>query len=157
MMKIIKQISILVLLIFILMIPYFVFADGPTTESILKGIGESSGYKTVGVDQFTTAEIAGTAVSVFLSVLGMIFIGLMLYGGYMWMMDRGNEESIKKAKELIMNAIIGLIIVIAAYAISYFVFSRITQGVLTDPKSGGGGGLDCPEGTREIEGKCHSI
>lgn len=141
MIKIIKQISILILLIFILMIPYFVFADAeagvvPTTKGILKDIGDSSGYQVTGIDQFTASEIAGTAVSIFLSILGMIFIGLMLYGGYLWMMDRGNDENIKKAKGLIINAIIGLVIVIGAYAISYFVFSRITQGALTDSKDG---------------------
>ena len=149
MIKIIKQISILILLIFILMIPYFVFAQDPpkqTTKSLLQGIGKESGYEIIGVDQFTAASIAGTVVSVFLSILAIIFIALMLYGGYLWMMDRGNDENIKRAKDLIMNAIIGLVVVIAAYAISYFVFSRITQGSLTDPSSGGnpgsGGGVE---------------
>jgi len=163
MIKIIKQISILVLLIFILMIPYFVFAEAdagvvPTTKSILEGIGDKSGYQVTGVNQFTAAEIAGTAVNIFLSILGMIFIALMLYGGYLWMMDRGNEENIKKAKDLIISAIIGLVIVIGSYAISYFVFSRITQGALTDTKGGGssgsGGEVGCEPGFMLWGGEC---
>ena len=159
MIKIVKQISILILLIFILLIPYFVFAGEPTTESVLEGIGKSSGYQTIGVNQFTMAEIAGTAVKVFLSILGIIFIGLMLYGGYMWMMDRGSSESIEKAKETIKTAIIGLVIVIGAYAISYFIFSRITQDVLTDPKGGGGSGseIECDYPYKKVGDKCELI
>ena len=163
MIKIIKQLSILILLIFILMIPYFVFAatgDAPsqTTKSVLEDIGKNSGYEITGVNQLSAAKMAGTIVSVFLSILAIIFVALMLYGGYLWMMDRGNDENIKKSKDLIMNAIIGLVIVIAAYAISYFVFSRITQGSLTDPSSGGSSGSDseqtCPEGQMLWGGSC---
>lgn len=37
----------------------------------------------------------------------------------------GNEEQVGKAKKLLTAAIIGLIIVLSAYAISYFVISKL--------------------------------
>jgi len=134
MLKIIKQVSILVLLVLILVFPYFVFGETTDTNSMrgsLQKLGGDSGYQTNGVDQYSVSKIAGTGVSAFLSILGVIFIVLMLYGGYVWMMARGNEEEVKRSQDLIRAAIIGLIIITAAYAISAFVFSRIASQTLT--------------------------
>jgi hypothetical protein len=50
---------------------------------------------------------------------------LMIYGGYNWMTAAGDEQKIDKAKDTIRAAMIGLIIIIAAYAISIFVISRL--------------------------------
>jgi hypothetical protein len=136
MLKIIKQVSILVLLILILIFPYFVF--GQTMKGGLQELGQASGYQTSGISETTVSEIAGIAVKTFLSVLSIIFIALMLYGGYLWMMARGSEEQVTKAKELIQAAVIGLIIIVAAYAVSYFIFSRIAPRTLTTPSGGSG-------------------
>ena len=159
MLKIIKQVSILVLLVLILISPYFVF--GQTMKGGLEGLGQASGYQTSGISETTISAIVGTAVSVFLSVLGIIFIVLMLYGGYLWMMARGNEEQVTKAKELIQAAVIGLIIIIAAYAISFFIFDRITRKTLTKPGGGGGGSVVtepvCGEGQELRGGDCQNI
>ena len=147
MLRIIKQISILVLLILILIFPYFVF--GQTMKGGLEDLGQASGYETSGISQTTISSIAGTAVSVFLSILGIIFIVLMLYGGYLWMMARGNEEQLTKAKELIQAAVIGLIIIVAAYAISFFIFNWLTPRTLTTP---GGGGVTPPPAEPPLQG-----
>ena len=138
MLKIIKQVSILILLILILIFPYFVF--GQTMRGSLEGLGNASGYETSGISETTISAIVGTAVKTFLSILGIIFVVLMLYGGYLWMMARGSEEEVTKAKELIRTAIIGLIIIVAAYAVSFFIFNRLTQRTLTTPSGGGRGG-----------------
>lgn len=69
--------------------------------------------------------IVGSVIKILLSFLGVIFLVLLIYGGYLWMMDRGEEALAKKAKDIIKNAIIGLIIVLAAYAITNFVMGVI--------------------------------
>src|SRR3989339_514292 len=71
------------------------------------------------------AVLVGTVVKAFLSLLGIIFIGLVIYGGYNWMTARGDEAKVNKAKEVIQNAVIGLIITISAYAIWDFVFYKV--------------------------------
>ncbi|MEI7620712.1 MAG: hypothetical protein WCJ57_04060 [Candidatus Falkowbacteria bacterium] len=58
-----------------------------------------------------------------LSFLGVIFLLLMIYGGILWMTARGNEKTVDQAKNIIFDAIIGLVIVASAYAITYFVAS----------------------------------
>ncbi|MEA3398203.1 MAG: hypothetical protein U9R06_00465, partial [Patescibacteria group bacterium] len=60
----------------------------------------------------------GKIVGTLLSFVGVIFLILMIYGGYLWMLARENEEQAKKARNIITNALIGLIIVLAAYAIT---------------------------------------
>ncbi len=63
----------------------------------------------------------GTAIKALLSVIGIVFIVLIIYAGYTWMLARGNETEAQKAKDTITRAIIGLFIVLAAYAITAFV------------------------------------
>lgn len=72
-----------------------------------------------------------TIVSAGLSMVGVIFLVLMIYGGYIWMIARGDEAEAKKAKGIITMAIIGLVVVIAAYAISTFVVGRLIAGATT--------------------------
>ena len=56
-----------------------------------------------------------------LSLIGVLFLILMIYAGFRWMLARGNEAEVEKAKRLIEAAIAGLIIVIVAYAITTFI------------------------------------
>ena len=83
---------------------------------------DGAGYKT---DDADPAVLVGKIIKAALSFVGIIFLVLMIYGGYTWMMARGNEQEVEKAKNLITAAIIGLIIVLAAYAISYFILEKI--------------------------------
>lgn len=70
---------------------------------------------------------AGLVINVFLSLLGIIFLVLILYGGFLWMTAAGNEERIKKATQVISRAVIGLIIVAMSYGIAYFVLRAVTN------------------------------
>lgn len=69
----------------------------------------------------------GSIIETVLSFIGVIFLLLMLYAGITWMTSFGNDEKVKKAKELITNAIIGLIIVLAAYAITSFIGNELIR------------------------------
>ena len=77
-------------------------------------------------------NIIAIIIQTALMFLGVIFLILMIYGGYLWMTARGNEEQVTKAKNLISAAIIGLVIVLAAYAISYFIISRLGINTLRE-------------------------
>jgi len=67
----------------------------------------------------------GSIIGIALSFIGVIFLILMIYAGISWMTASGNQEKVTKAKDLIINAIIGLIIVLAAYAITSFIGNRL--------------------------------
>lgn len=73
--------------------------------------------------------IIGNILGVALGLLGIVFLVLMLYAGFLWMTAGGNDEKVGTAKKLITQAIIGLILVVAAYAISGFVVDSIAGAV----------------------------
>ena len=77
----------------------------------------------------TPQAVAGTIIGAILAFVGVIFLVLTIYGGFLWMTAGGNPDQIKKAKGLIVNSIIGLVIVLAAYAIVSFVLTSITGAV----------------------------
>lgn len=91
-------------------------------------MGEKAGFleeKTA--EPKSPAEIAGGIIKAVLTLLGATTVILIVYGGFLWMTAAGNEERITKAKKILYNAVIGLIIVIMAYSITYFVIQRITE------------------------------
>ena len=115
------KIILIVWLVAFVMLPQIAIANQALEK--LEGVGynEGAGPYTE-ADATTISEVVGTAVSAFLALLGVIFIYLMLYAGYHWMTARGEEEKVTKAKDTITRAIIGLIIVVGAYAIWAFIY-----------------------------------
>ena len=86
-----------------------------------------SGFEVSGTDIYGLVQ---TVINAFLAVIGTLLLIYMLYAGYNWMSAQGDEEKVTKAKDTIQRAIIGLIIIIAAYAISVFVMARLEAGTL---------------------------
>ncbi len=76
----------------------------------------------------TPQQIVGTVIGAALSLLGVIFFLLIIYGGLRWMLAQGNEQEVEKAKEVLIAAVIGLIIVLSAYAITTFIGTQLTGG-----------------------------
>ena len=66
-------------------------------------------------------------IRVFLELLGTIFMVIIIYAGFKWMTAGGNEEQIGDAKKLIKNGVIGLAIIVCAYAITLFVTNALLQ------------------------------
>lgn len=73
------------------------------------------------------ATQAGKYIGLILSFVGVLFLGLMIYAGISWMTSDGNEQTVAKAKTMIINAAIGIIIVFAAYAATSFLGGEILK------------------------------
>lgn len=86
----------------------------------LNVVAAPTGVPTVGIQ-----TQVGTIIRVVLSIVGTVFFVLMIYGGFRWMGARGNEEQIAQAKNTIIAAVIGVVIVLAAYAVTVFVTDRL--------------------------------
>lgn len=93
----------------------------------LKGTADTAGL-TQKYGQ-SVPELTGTIIGSALSIIGVIFFILLVYGGFLWMTARGEEGPIKKAQETIIAATIGLIIVLGSYAITNFVFQSAEADV----------------------------
>lgn len=96
-------------------------------QNNVNDIAINTGYST----DRSLEDIIGTAIRVVLSVLGVVFLFLMVLAGQNWMRAGGNEEKVQKAKNQIKSLVIGLIIILAAYAISFWV-SGILANVLAN-------------------------
>ena len=81
----------------------------------------------------------GNIIKAFLALLGIIAVVLILYAGVLWMTASGNEEKIVTAKKVLVNATIGLAIIMSSYAITYFIFQAIQGGEGGAIGTGGGG------------------
>ncbi len=82
-----------------------------------------AGYKTSTAPSI--AVVVGSLINPILGLVGVLFLLLMIWGGFTWMTASGNEEKIGKAKQLITGAVIGMIIIFASYAITSFVVSNV--------------------------------
>ena len=120
--KIFKQVLILFCLLAILILPYFVFAADSLLGK-LKDVGTEGGYAEA--DTYSFSKILGKVVSAGLSLLGVIFIILVLLAGYNWMTAQGDEQKVEKARETLWRAVIGLIITLSAYAIWEFIIRYV--------------------------------
>ena len=69
--------------------------------------------------------VTGKIIQGAMLLIGVIFGILVIYGGYLWMIARGNEETVKKAINILQTAVIGFVIVVAAYAIANFVVDKV--------------------------------
>ncbi len=85
------------------------------------GISYSGSSSGVGDSGTQLASIIGTIIGIALSLLGIIFLTLLVYAGYNYLVAGGDESKVERAKQTITRSIIGLFIVLAAYAIAKFV------------------------------------
>ncbi|MFH1745210.1 MAG: hypothetical protein ABH881_03530 [bacterium] len=106
-------------------------------DDSLKGLDKTAqqGYGSVEEGSGTIVNIPGAIgrfVGTGLSMLGVIFLLLMIFGGARWMFSQGNEQEVQAAKNLMEAAVIGLIIVLSAYGIvtylGNYLFSQTSPG-----------------------------
>jgi len=88
--------------------------DGLGTTQIAAGISELAD---VDSPDAGLGAMAGKAINIIFGVIGVVFVTIILIGGYLWMSATGNEESIKKAKIFILNGIFGLMVIFISYAL----------------------------------------
>jgi hypothetical protein len=80
-----------------------------------------------GVQQTDITTLVGQIVQGLLGVVALVFLILTIYGGFLWMTSRGNEEQVAKARDTLIRAIIGLIVIVSSYALTDFVIKALTS------------------------------
>ncbi len=71
--------------------------------------------------------LIGRIIRTILGLLGIIFLVLMVYAGFLWMTARGESDPVDKAKDIIKQSIIGLIIIFLAYALTGFIINAVVR------------------------------
>lgn len=98
------------------------------------------------VSRFSSlSEIIPRMFNIAVGVSGIIFVVLLLLGGVQYLVSFGQEEAVTKARKLMLNAFIGLVIVITSWGIGNYVLQllgvrvTLTGGELGIPAPVGGG------------------
>lgn len=92
------------------------------------GEGETIG-DVAGLGQADLATVIATIIRAILGFLGVVAVVIILWGGFLWMTSGGQDEKVRNARKLIIMGIIGLAIVLAAYAIASFVINALVEAV----------------------------
>jgi len=107
--------------------PVFAIADLKNQE----GFGAGGSTAVSGVFGATNPKdvrvVVASLIRSFLGFLGIIFVALVLYAGFLWMTAGGNESKIEDAKKYLSRSVIGLVIILASYSITGLVLCKITD------------------------------
>lgn len=91
------------------------------------GLDETA--RRAGLTQYgdSVPTLAGSVVGTALSLISVVFFILMIYSGFLWMTARGNDQIVTKAKDTLIAAIIGMVLVLSAFAITNFVLGSVNK------------------------------
>ena len=121
-----KQIALALLSLTFFILPFFTVqaASGWSPKEIFFDPGQNI-LRNTQLGQNDPVVIVAGIINWILGLLGLVAVVLIIYGGFIWMFSRGNEEDIKKAKDIIVGAVIGLFIILASYGIASYVFNNL--------------------------------
>lgn len=106
-------------------------ASAEDTTSTSATVTISQGLENAGKGTYdsglTLTEFIGNLIQALLTATGILFLVLTVWGGIIYMTAAGDDTKIKKAKGMITSAIVGLIIIIGAYALTSYVVSALSE------------------------------
>jgi len=105
--------------------------DPITATELLEAESETGATigEVAGLGEAELSSVIARIIRAVLGFLGVVAVIIILWGGFMWMTSGGAEDKVKSARKLIIMGIIGLAIVLAAYAIASFVITSLVEAV----------------------------
>lgn len=85
-----------------------------------------------GVEPQNIPTMIALIIQIFLGFLGINFVIQMIFAGTEWMNAGGDEKKTKSARDRILHAVIGILILISAYVITNFVLTQIVGTATTE-------------------------
>jgi hypothetical protein len=112
---------------------FFIPTAFAQTAAGLNAVANAAGIAGGNTDLFT---IIGRIINIVLGFVGVILLGIFLYSGFEWMTSGGDPKKVDSAKTRLRNAVVGLIIIMSAFAIVNFILNALLGAT-----GGGGGGV----------------
>lgn len=92
-------------------------------------VTERAGQCAINIDIKTNPNqvwlIALGFVDILLRLAGMLAVGYLMYGGFLYLTSQGEPDRTKHAKDAILGAVIGLIIALIAIQVVSFIGNRL--------------------------------
>lgn len=125
-----KKFLVKIFIIAILCVPTLAYAANLNdATSVLDSGAKEMGYQT-GTDM-NLEVMVGKVIQAFLGLLGVIFLVIVIVAGAMWMTAGGDTKRVQISKDWLTNGVVGLVIVLSAYAISSFIVSTLITNLGT--------------------------
>ena len=108
-----------------------------TTSSYELITTESLGLEQAGATGLGQADIRATIASIIrvaMSLLGIVAVVIILIGGFTWMTAGGNDDKVAEAKKWMFSGVIGLVIILSAYALATFVLQNLVDATTNVPE-----------------------
>ncbi|HRH32773.1 MAG TPA: pilin [bacterium] len=126
--------SVFIVVVSLLSTTTFVLAEGsPPPLGDGSKIEESKEPDVVRLDNPLGTEVndvptlIGKVISGVLSVVGSLALVMFIYGGFTWMLAAGNTEKVKKGRDILIWAALGLVIIFTSYAMVTYVITTISK------------------------------
>ncbi len=104
------------------------FTGAATPGSIIGGSAGAAAVKgETGLPTDNWQLLVGQTISVILGILGIVLIVTLVYAGFLYLTAQEGEEKTKKAKHMMINAAIGMVIVLCAYALTVYIVGRLNN------------------------------
>jgi len=130
----------------------FVFSGAVQAQSQPLGNLGLEYQANIGLGTTPLLDIVANIINALFGLLGTVAVGLILYGGFLYMTSAGEREKVDKAKKLLVNAAIGLAIILSAYSIAAFIISQLIKATIGGPRGFGAGGAGYEAGTGALGG-----
>ncbi len=101
-----------------------------SSGTIVDNAGASAGL----ANTWDLPTLIGRFISIALGILGLVFVIYVVYAGFLYLTAQGEETNVKKAKKMLSQAVIGLVLIVSAYAITNLVTDALTT-VTNDPSA----------------------
>lgn len=108
----------------LLFVPVFANAQLGAADTGLEQTGTA--VYGAGTDTNVATFIGQNIIQPALGFVGIIFLLLMLYAGFLWMTAGGNTSQVEKAKNILVSTIIGTVLIVSAYVITTTVFNALS-------------------------------
>ncbi len=119
-----RQVAFVLIVILMFVMPQIVLGQADPMSEMEK-VASDTGQDSVG----SLTSIITKIIKAILGASGFILLLLFIYSGFTWMTAGGNEEKVKKAKNTLKNAVIGLLIVVLAWVVIDFVITHLLRTV----------------------------
>ena len=127
-MKTSKIISLFIVSLFVYL-PTLLTAQaqvGVTPTNRLQNTAAAANLSTTSV---TPQSVIVDIILIVFGLIGLIFLCLIIYSGFIWMTSQGDKAKIEKAKTTISNSVIGFAIIVASYAIVDFISKTVLNSI----------------------------
>jgi len=122
-----KNFLIFLIIIIVCAVSYNIVLAANAVDMATEGLGWSAAVGGITVDENPFIKI-GRILGYVVGIASVILIIIMVYGGVTWMTAGGNSEGVQKGKSMIIQGVIGLLITMSAYSLTYFVVQRVLAG-----------------------------